>query len=183
MPVEEDADVRTLEVDLAEGRGVHHRHGTASGRSLAQYGVVHRLALAREVPRPLPLADVLEHRPVLDVPGVDRGGPDRVVEAAAIPARQLRERHRHVWRAVRRDAEGAGLLAEECRGDRTGQHAAGLALVAARPDRRVPLDVLDRRQPCAQRTTDVGHGRVPFQVDERRVLVAGAVPRGRGAVR
>ena len=70
--VEEHADVRPLEVDLAEGRGVHHGHGTASRRSLAQDGLVHRLTVAREVARPLPLADVLEHCPVVDVPGVDR---------------------------------------------------------------------------------------------------------------
>ena len=35
---------------------------------------------------PPPLPDVLEHRAVRDVPGVHRGGADRVVELAAFPA-------------------------------------------------------------------------------------------------
>ena len=105
------------------------------------------------------------------------------MQEATVPPRELRERDRHVRRAERRDAEGARFLAEERGSDGTCQHAAGLALVAAGADRRVSLDVLDRGQPGTQRATDVGHGRVPFQVDERRVLVAGAIPGGREAVR
>ena len=59
--VEEDPGVRPLEVDLAEGRRVHHGHPGPRGRALAQDGRRPSISPStREVARPLPLADVLE---------------------------------------------------------------------------------------------------------------------------
>ena len=78
--VQELDRVGALDVDLAERRSrPSSPTRSRAARALAQHGLVHRLAVAREVARPLPLADVLEHRAVRDVPRVDRRrrGPGR----------------------------------------------------------------------------------------------------------
>ena len=57
------------------------------------------------------------------------------------------------------------LLAQDRRRDRAGDDPAGLALLDARADRRVALDVLDRCQAGPERPLQVAHGRVALEVD------------------
>lgn len=79
-PVEEDGGVRALYVDLAEGGGVHEGDALPGRGALAQHGRLHVLAVLWVVPGPLPLAYVLEQGAVHDVPVVQSGRTDRVVQ-------------------------------------------------------------------------------------------------------
>ena len=146
----------------------------ARRRALAQDRVVHRLVgVDREVARPLPLADVLEDGTGGDVPVLDRGDPDRVgQERAAVAAGDLgeaRPARAAAGRSARRRPRRPGRAG---RGDRAGHDAAGAALLDARADRRVALDVLDRLQAGAERALEVGQRRVATRVE---VVVPGRV--------
>ena len=112
-----------------EVQGIADGDVAAGGRALAQHRGVHVLAGAGEVARALPLAHVLEHRAVRDVPGVHRGRPDRVEEVAALASGQCPERDRDVRRAERGGAQVPGGAPEQLGGDPGGDHAGGPALV------------------------------------------------------
>src|SRR6202022_3485937 len=65
-PIEELDRIGSLDVDLAERRGVHHRRALSRRVALAQYRRLQVLVVSREVPGALPLADVLEDRSMGD---------------------------------------------------------------------------------------------------------------------
>lgn len=94
--VEERTGVRALDVDLAEGGGVHEGDAVAGCGALAQHGRLHVLAGLRVVPGALPLADVLEEGPVLHMPGVQGRRADRVVQRPSVAARERGEGDRGV---------------------------------------------------------------------------------------
>ncbi|MEJ7696927.1 MAG: hypothetical protein WKF78_10015 [Candidatus Limnocylindrales bacterium] len=163
--VQEDTDIRALQVDLAEGRGIHHGHAGARRSTLAKHRVVDRFARLREMMRTLPLPDVLEDGPVRLVPGMDRGHPDRIGQRAPVARGKLSEADRHGRRSEGRHPDRADLLAEDRGGDGARDHARCPALVDPGPDRRVALDVLDRFEAGAERPLQVLHGRVATEVD------------------
>ena len=157
-PVEELARVRADHLDLAQGGRVQDRDGGARRDAFAAYRLVHRLAVARVIAGPPPLADVLELRLERHMRVVRRSLPDGVEQRVAVASRQGREQHRHVRRAER------GQLDARAGGQRR-QEPGGLALVVRRTGRRVALHVLHRAQPRAGGPRDIGHGHVALQVD------------------
>ena len=166
--VEEHAGVGPLDVDLAERGAVQDADAGARRGALAQHRGLHVLTGLRVEPRPLPLADVLEHGAGGDVPVVHGGDPLRVEQPPAVAAGQGGEGHRRVRGPERR---GPGLLhrdPEQLGDDPRGDDAGGLALVVRGADGRVALDVLDGAQPGADGAGDVGDRRVALQVDELR---------------
>ena len=124
--VEEDARVRALDVDLAEGRRVHDRRPRSARRAHSRRTASSiALAVAREVARALPLADVLEHRAVRRhaTAGSGSSGPGRRGAPRSRPA-SWREADRHGRRPERRHADGTDLLAERSlRRSRWPRHA------------------------------------------------------------
>ncbi|SVJ77934.1 Uncharacterised protein [Klebsiella pneumoniae] len=165
-PVEELPRVRALDVDLAQGRGVEQADRLAHRAAFAGHGGVHVLAAAREVPRPLPLADVFELGAVLHVPGVQGGEAHRFEQVPAVAAGDGAEGHRGV---VRTEHGGAGVgdaLALGPRGDRQAVDVAQLALVGAEAQRGVALDVLDGLEALAAGQFDGGGGDVVLRIDE-----------------
>ena len=165
-PVEERHGVRSLDVDLAERRRVHDGHAVARGEALARHGGMEILAGLREVPGPLPLADVLEERAVLFVPRMQRGLADGVELIAEVGPRDGAERDGRVVGTKRRRAGARNVLAERLREDRQAVDVAELALVGAEAHRGVALGVLDRVVAFARGEHDVGRGDVVLQVDE-----------------
>ena len=165
-PVEERRGVRPLDVDLAERRRVHDGHAVARGEAFARDGGMQILARLREVPRPLPLADVLEERAVLLVPRVERGLADGIERVAEIGPGDGAERDGRVVGTERRRARARNVLAQRLREDRHAVDVAELALVGAEAHRGVALGVLDRVVALARGEHDVGRGDVVLQVDE-----------------
>src|SRR6266702_3874051 len=171
-PIEELDRLRSLDVDLAQCRRVHHRHTLARGPALAQHRRLHVLVMLREVPGPLPLADVLEDGSVRDVPWMHGGQSNWVEEIAAISAGHQTERNRHIRWAECRHADGPDRLAQLRRDDGRFVDAGRLALVAAGADCGEPLYVLDGAHAGIQGAAHVGHRDVALQVDEMRRPIA-----------
>ena len=165
-PIEELDRIRSLDVDLAERGRIHHRHALSRRVAFAQHRRFHVLVMSREVPGPLPLADVLEDGSVSDVPGMDGGHANRVEEVAAISAGHQPKRHRHVRGAERCHAYRADGLPQLRGHDGGFVDARRLALVAAGADGGEPLDVLNRLHAGAEGSPHIRHGHVPLEVDE-----------------
>ncbi|VTL98869.1 Uncharacterised protein [Pseudomonas aeruginosa] len=163
---------------LPRGRGVEQADRLAHRAAFAGHGGVHVLAAAREVPRPLPLADVLELGAVLHVPGVQGGEAHRFEQVPAVAAGDGAEGHRGVVRAEHGGAGVGDALALGPRGDRQAVDVAQLALVGAEAQRGVALDVLDGLEALAAGQFDGGGGDVVLRIDEllrraRRGLLVG----------
>ncbi|MET9872943.1 YceI family protein, partial [Streptomyces sp. NPDC006386] len=117
--------VGVLALDAQAGQQVG-RHALAGRPALARDGRVHVLAGPGVVPGALPLPDVLEQRPLRDMPAVEGGGPLGVEQLAALPPGQGGEGDRGVrpttinrsdWGLTynSRLAEGGAMVSEKVR--------------------------------------------------------------------
>ncbi len=123
-------------------------------------------ALSREIPWPVPLADILEFGAGRFVPFVDRRLAHRVVQLADALSRAHAEGDRRVGRAEGRRPDSRDIHAE-----RRGQHGhavdvAELALVGPETERGIALDVLDVAIAFADGKPDVGHAGVVLEIQE-----------------
>ena len=139
----------------------------AGGAAFARTACSMLLARLREVPRALPLPDVLEHarraRRARGGSRVTRTGSSRSPRSR--PARAAKDTGVYGGRNV--VVPSSAISAPSASRDDAGrEHAGGLALVVRGADRGVALDVLDRAQPRADRAMNVGDGRVAVQIDE-----------------
>ena len=148
-------------------RAAAHSRSTAASMSSLSRGIE---------PGPLPLADILEHRALLDVPVMDRRRAHGVEAVAAGAAGQHRERYRLDRRPRGGGADVARPLAEQLGRDGGGIGLCGAALVGAGARQGVALDVLDRAQAGVHGAAQVGDGDVAVQVDVGRGLLAGEQP-------
>ncbi|OMP13232.1 hypothetical protein COLO4_02038, partial [Corchorus olitorius] len=176
--VEEFPRVLALDVDLAQGRGVEQADAAAHGQALAIDRGMQVLARLGEVPGALPLADVLEQRALLEVPGVQRGVALGLEQGPAVATGDGAKGHRGVVRAEHGGADFRDGLALHAGGDGQAVDVAQLALVGAEAHGGVALDVLDGLEALAAGQLDAGGGHVVLQVDEllggpRRRLVVG----------
>ena len=165
-PVEQLGGVRPLDVDLAQGRGVHDADRGARRQALAVDGAGHVLAGAPVVPRALPLADVLEAGAGALVPVVHGGAPHDVRQRAHVAPGERPEGDRRVGWAEGGVTVGGDVGAAEAGQDGEAGDVGGLALVGAHAERRVALQVLDRGIAFARRQRDVGRRHVVLQIDE-----------------
>ncbi len=124
------------------------------------------LARLGEVPGALPLADVLEPRPLGLGPSMDGRAAHGVEEVVARRAREGPEGHGRVGLAERRQPDLGQRLAERARRDGERVHVRRLALVGRHAGRGVALDVLDRAETLAHRELDVLGGDVVLEVHE-----------------
>ena len=176
--VQERRRVRSPDVDLAEGRRVEDPDRAPHGEALPVDRVAHRLAGPWIVPGTLPLADVLELRPGLDVPFVHRRLPHRVEEFAEFAAGHGAERDRRVGLSERGSPYFRDRLVEYF-GERADPvDRARPALVRTHPQRGVALDVLDHLVALAGRDNYVGYAVVSVWRSTKLLLslVTGFVP-------
>ena len=164
--VEEFARIGAVDLDLAQRRGVHHRHALARGPAFACHRGVQVFAASREVPGAKPLADVLPLRAGGLVRGVQRRLAARVEQGIDGDAGQRAEAHRRVGRPVGGGAHLGRVHTERARGEKHAVDVGQLALVGAEAQRRVALDMLDRVVVLAHRQRDVGRSDVVLEIDE-----------------
>ena len=181
--VEQRRDVRPLEVDLAQRRGVHRADAVAHRPDFAVDRGLQRFAVAAIGIGPLPLADILEHRAVGGMPVEHRRLAHRIEQGAAVPPGQRAERNRRVGRTEGRSADGlrrpAGFHAHQ----RQADHIGGLALVGAHAQRCVALEMLDGAIVLPRRQGDILDRHIVLQIDERFALAAARPAAGDGPQR
>src|SRR5437879_6420585 len=158
--------VREEAVDHVAGAWTDHGDVVACGPALPEQGRLQILAFTREVPGPLPLADVLEDGAVGDMPGVNRGHSNGIEQVATMSAGHQPKRNRHVGRAKCRYAYAADRLTKLCRDNGRLIDPRGLALVATGADGRESLDVLDRLHASTEGLPYIRDRDVALQVDE-----------------
>ncbi len=158
--------IRPHDLDLAKRRGVEDADRGTRRHAFATHGGIHVLARFREVPRPAPLADRLEHRAVLLGPGIDPCLPRHLEMCAAMVACEGPERGRRIRRPKRRQADLRLFLSKGIRGDVQAVDVRHLALVGRHAVRGIALDVLDRAHPLAHGQAQVLGGHVVLIVDE-----------------
>ena len=184
--VEEGGGVTSRDIDDTERRTVEDADSRTDSGTFTEHSRCHVFAAAWIEAWTLPLADVLEHRPAITVPLVQRGSSNRVVAIASVATCQGGERHRGVRRTERRGSGVGDVDAEQLRDDARSDDARRLALIVCRTDRGVALDMLHRRHPGADGTLDVGDRGISLEIDKRcRSVGFGNSPthfcRGRGA--
>ena len=164
--VEEFRRIGSLDVDLAERGRIHDTGGRAQGLGFTRHGGVNVLARTGEIPRTLPLADVLESRAVRLVPGVHRGLAHRVRQRAAVATRDGAEGDGRERRAERGRADLGDRLADRVRQQGQTDDVGRLALVRRHAVGGVALRVLDRAEAFARCQQDVAFGHVVLVIDE-----------------
>src|SRR4051812_19275331 len=97
-PIEENSGIRTLDIDLSEGRGVHHGHTLPGCNALTPNGIFHAFSRLREVPRSLPLSHVLEYRASINMPLMQRCDADGIGKQPAFTPGKCSEWDRHIRR-------------------------------------------------------------------------------------
>ncbi len=100
------------------------------------------LAIAREIPGPVPLPDVLHRCACSNVPFVDRGLAHRIVQVTDILAGTHTESDRRVGGAEGRDPDLRNRFTQAFGDHRHPVDIAQLALVGSETQSRVALDVL-----------------------------------------
>ena len=167
--------IGTLHVDLAKGRGIHDPDAGPDRTAFPRHRVVHRLPRPGEIPGPLPLTNVLEHRAQRGMRRMNRRRPNRIEPRTDRSAGHRPERYRLDRRPGARRPP-ADRRAKYRSGDRGGVHLGGPALFDTGAGQGIALEVLDRLNPGAQCPNESGHGHVAVEVHER----TGLVPIGRG---
>ena len=148
--VEEFRRIRPDHLDLAQRGGVEHADRVAHGAAFARDGRVHVLAVAREIARALPGADILEHRALRRGPIVDRRPAHRLEQIAARGAGERAERHRRIGHAEGGVADLRHRLVQSGRRPIASAFMLDcLALVGRHAGRGVALDMLDRAKAFA----------------------------------
>ena len=125
--------------------------------------LVHGLAVAWEVVRAFPGADVFEDRVLV----VDRRAADGIEQIAARGSGEGAEGDRRIRRAERCQADLGNRPAGQ-RGDRCQcVHVGGLALVGRHAGRGVAFDMLDRAESFARRDGEILGRDIVLKIDER----------------
>src|SRR5688500_8123809 len=94
--VKEYRCVRTLDIDLSKGRGIHHCHTVSCGQALAPHGITHTLSWLGKIPRPLPLPYILEYRGCFYMPLMKWCDADRIRDQPAFASGKCSKRYRHI---------------------------------------------------------------------------------------
>ena len=154
-PVEQLGRVWALNVDLAQGGGVHDAYAMAHGQHLALDRLVHVFLALREIPGPLPLAHVFKQATGGHMVFMRAGLAGGVKQITALePGKQAKAD----GQVVGAEGGGAHLVDGFFQGPGGQRHAvdvAQLALVGAKAQRGVALDVLDGFKPFANGQLDV----------------------------
>ena len=138
---------------------------------------MHALAGAREIPRSLPLPDILERRAPVLMPAVDRRLAHRIGQRADLAPGQQPEADRRVGWAEGGGADARNVRVHDLRQDRETGDVAGLALVGAHAHGGVALEMLGRAVALAHGERHVGDGDIVLEVDE---VLGAAAPDDRG---
>ncbi len=164
--VEELACVRTLDVDLAEGRGVEDAHRVTHSETFAGHGGMQVFALLGEIPGAFPLTDVFKLGAILEVPGLHGGVTLGLEQLVGVRTGDRTEGNRRVVRPEHRGAHLGDADAHRMGSNGQTIDVAELALVSTEAQCGVTLDVLDRLEAFAGSDLDTGRGDIVLQVDK-----------------
>ena len=164
--LEETFCVRPRNIDLAQRGSIHDAGGCARGHTFAAHGRFHVFTIQRIVMRSQPLPDDLEGRVPLDMPVMQRRLALRFVQIAHIAACTGTETHRREGRPEGGGADFGNRLAQSFGHQGHAVDVAHLALVRAKAQGGVALDVLDMFKAFTQRQFHIGQRGVILIVDE-----------------
>ena len=165
--VEQFARVGALNVDLAEGGGVHDRQALTRRQAFAGDGSVHAFVGALlVVARAEPLPDQLPDDALALVPGVDGRVAFAIKVLTGLRARERAEGYACVRRSVGGYADLGDAGVEDFGGDGAADDVTNLALVRAEAHGGVALDVLDVAVVFGDGLLDVRQGDVVLHVDK-----------------
>ncbi|MND84798.1 hypothetical protein D3C80_766970 [compost metagenome] len=176
--VEKLTRVRALDVDFAQGRGIEQANTVTHRFAFTGHRGMNVFAITREVPRPLPLADVFKLGTVLQVPGVQRGKAHRLEQMTAMAPSHRAEGDRRV---VGAEHGGAHFRDGNTHGACSNGQAvdvAQFALVGTEAQCRVTLNVFDRLEAFTGSQLDGGRGDVILLVDELLRCTCGVLVMG-----
>lgn len=171
-PIQEDACVRALDLDLAERGYVHDTHVLADIPAFALPRLRIGLVATQVCLRPQPEIRRSHHRAIAHMPFMHRAYANRTEMLVDMPAGQQPQPDRSVRRTKGRRAHGARRLRAQSAHDGEPVDVARLALVGSHSKRGVPLQVLHRPEVLSGGQLDVFDRYVILYVDE---TFAGAV--------
>ena len=170
-PVQELRRVPPLDIDLAQGRGVEDADTLPRRLALARDGRLHVFAGFGEIAWPLPLADILEHRALGDVPILHRRQAGRIELITPIAPTHGTEGDGRIGRPkggranlADRPSDGAGQDAQRV-------DVGGAPLIGTEAGQGVALQMLGGIEALAHGKLDIRERRVVLQIDEALALL------------
>ena len=158
--------VRALNIDFAECRGIQNTDAVTHRQTFAIDGLLQGFAGLREIPRALPLADILEFGALPFVPAVQRGVALGIEQVTHVPAGKGAERRRRIGGTKDRRAGLGDILPQRPGQDRDTVNIAEFALIRAQPQGRVAFDMLHRLVTFAGGQLDIGRGDIELHIDK-----------------
>ena len=119
-----------------------------------------------KVPGAFPLAHVFKRRAILYMPTVHRRDAHRIKACTELKTSQSAKCHRRVIGPEGGGAHRWNRFTNSLRYDAHAIDVAGFALIGAKTERRVALDVLNRFKAFSRGEQDVGCSYVGLKVDE-----------------
>ena len=174
-PVQQDRCIRPLNIDFPQSGCVQRAHCIAHRQHFACDCGMQVLARPGVVPGALPLAHVLKLRALVHMPVVDCGSADRVEEFTELTARNQAKGY---WCVVGPECGGAHLGNRAPENSRSNAHAvdvAGFALVRAKSQCGVALDVLNGLEALPHGQMDVTGSHVVLKVHKFFGCAAGSL--------
>ena len=165
--IEKRRGILSLDIDLAQCRGVENADAGARGQSLTLDGLLDRFPFPEIAIGPLPLADILEVGAVAGMPGMHRRPADGIVElASGVDSGKGADGDRRIEWAECRVPDSGNAAADMVGKDGKAVDIRRLALVGSHAGGRVALEVLHRDIVFPGGERHVGGGDVVLQVVE-----------------
>ena len=177
-PVQQFRRVRSLNIDLAEGRDIGDPGGITHRQRLPLDGFEHRvtgigLILAKVILRPHPEPGFHHLRTMREMPVMHRRAPYRILVAADLASGEGADGDRCVGRPERGGADLGDVETAGFGKNTVAVDVRGLALIRAHAERGVAFQVLDRDIAFALGQLDVIRRDIVLQINKAPAFAAG----------